>query len=94
MHEMDGAVAEEVRVMIARKRLKQKAVAERAGMTAMALSRRLSGAVPITAAELIRLAEVLGCRPADLLPHLDSNQKPFGYSPSRSRFQSECALAA
>lgn len=79
MHDIDGAVAEEVRVMVARRRISQKSLAEAVGMTPMALSRRLSGAVPISAGELVRLAEVLDCRPADLLPHLDSNQKPFDY---------------
>ena len=94
MHDLDGAVSEEVRAMIARRRVSQKALAEEVGMTPMALSRRLSGAVSISAGELVRLADALGCRPADLLPHLDSNQKPFGYSSGRSRFRSGYALAA
>lgn len=77
MHDIDGAIAEEVRVMIARRRISQKQLAHQVGLTEMALSRRLSGAVSISAGELMRLADVLDCRVADLLPHLDSNQKPF-----------------
>lgn len=79
MSQIDGAVAEEVRVMIARKRVTQKRLAATVGLTPMALSRRLAGDVPISAAELVKIAGALGCRPEELLPHLDSNQEPFGY---------------
>lgn len=65
--------------MIARRRISQKRLAESLDMTPMALSRRLSGAVPISAGELVRMAEALGCRPSELLPHLDSNQEHFDY---------------
>ena len=97
MQDMDQAVAEEVRAMVARRRISQKRLAESLDMTPMALSRRLSGAVSISAGELIRLADVLGCRPSELLPHLDSNQEHFDYQSQQEDdypFQSGWELAA
>ena len=79
MQDIDQAVAEEVRAMVARRRISQKRLAEALDMTPMALSRRLSGAVSISAGELMRMADVLHCRPADLLPHVDSNHEHFDY---------------
>jgi transcriptional regulator with XRE-family HTH domain len=94
MRDIDVALAEEVRVMIARRQIKQRAIAEAIGITPMALSRRLSGDVPISAAELLRISEVLDCRLSELLPHLDSNQEPFDYSSNDYRFRCGYALAA
>jgi transcriptional regulator with XRE-family HTH domain len=72
-------VAEEVRAMKARRKVTSKAIAERLGITEMALSRRMNGPTPFSIGELQLLARLFKCELTDLLPHLDSNQKPFGY---------------
>ena len=47
----DSAVAEEVRAMRARRKVTSKAIAERLGITEMALSRRMNGATPFAIGE-------------------------------------------
>ncbi len=61
-------VAAEVRAMIARQRLSQTVVADRADIARSTLSRKLQGATPFTIDELYRLAEVFGIDAAELLP--------------------------
>jgi hypothetical protein len=73
------AIAGEVRAMAARRAMSHKQVGAALGHDEMWTSRRMRGMTPWTGDELMRLAVVFGCKPSDLLPHLDSNQKPFGY---------------
>jgi len=75
----DQAVAAEVRAMKGRRNVTSKAIAERIGLTEMALSRRMNGTTPFSIGELQLLVRLFKCDLDELLPHLDSNQKPFGY---------------
>lgn len=77
--------------MAARREITSKEIAHYLGTTEMSVSRRMRGAVPWTAAELLTISRLLRCRPVDLLPHLDSNQEPFDY---RSRHFASFMLAA
>lgn len=70
--EFREAVAEEVRVMMARKRLSQSALAERAGMSTSTLARRLSGESDFTLGELFRLAQAFGVSTNKLIPAVGS----------------------
>lgn len=56
----EARFAEALRVEMAKRRLQQSAVAERAGMTRAALHRRMTGEAKITAGQLQRLAEAIG----------------------------------
>lgn len=60
--------AEEIRVLLVRRKMKQIELATRLGQNEMWISRRLRGVQPITLDELAQIAEVLGVYPADLLP--------------------------
>lgn len=73
-----AAVAGEVRAMMARRQRLNKDLAKHLGVSAMWVSRRMSGEVPWDVAELSSVAGFLGCSVTDLLPRLDSNQKPAG----------------
>lgn len=57
--------------MMARKRLSQSALAERAGMATSTLSRRLTGESDFTVGELYRIADVLGVPAAALLANVE-----------------------
>jgi hypothetical protein len=72
-------VAAEVRAMAARHQVTGKQIGQYLGHDEMWASRRMRGATPWTGADLVRLSGLFHCRPSDLLPHLDSNQKPFDY---------------
>lgn len=61
-------VADEVRAVIARRRLSQQAVAEAAGMTQSYLARRLVGVIPFDVTDLERLSRALDVPVASLLP--------------------------
>lgn len=92
------AVAAEVRAMMARREVAGKSLAARLGVSPMYVSRRMRGDVPWNVAELAEVARLLDCRMEDLLPRLDSNQKPAGcghagYGTSGYR-RGEVALAA
>jgi transcriptional regulator with XRE-family HTH domain len=69
-------VAAEVRAVAARKRVTGQRLAHAVGMTPMSMSRRMTGHQPFDIDELAAVATALGVRVEDLLPHLDSNQKP------------------
>lgn len=76
----DSVVAAEVRATVARHgRVKQKQIADAFGQDENWVSRRMNGKTPWSIGELVQLATLFRCELADLLPHLDSNQKPFGY---------------
>jgi hypothetical protein len=72
------AVAAEVRAMAARRRVTGKQIGLFLGHDEMWASRRMRGHTAWTGADLMQLAQLFKCRPEALLPHLDSNQKPFG----------------
>jgi transcriptional regulator with XRE-family HTH domain len=58
--QINGAVAEEVRAAMARKRLTQTQLGRLLGLGQSAVSRRLSGEVPFDVVELHRIAEATG----------------------------------
>ena len=59
-------IAENVRAVVARRRIRQTAIAEHLGLNQQQVSRRLNGQVPISAAELQLLAQLLEVPVADL----------------------------
>lgn len=60
-------VAANVRAEAARRRLTQTALAGKLGISQEALSRRLTGRVPISVDELVDYASALGVSPSELL---------------------------
>lgn len=52
-------IATNVRAEVAKKRIRQTAIAERLGLNQQQVSRRLNGQVPLSAAELRELAAML-----------------------------------
>lgn len=66
--ELDGAIAEEVRAQMARKRISGRQLARTLDWNAMYLSRRLSGQLPFTVADLYRIAAFLEVPLSALLP--------------------------
>jgi transcriptional regulator with XRE-family HTH domain len=77
--EYRAAVCAEIRAMMGRRDMRQRDVARALRCDEKWLSRRLRAEVAFDVDDLHRLALVLHCREVDLLPHLDSNQKPAGY---------------
>ena len=73
-------VAAEIRAWAARRGIKQVELAARLGESESWVSRRLKGGRMIEVNDLARIASVLGVSVQDLLPRLDSNQQPSGYS--------------
>lgn len=65
---LSAYAAEEVRVLLVRRKMKQTELAARLGVTEMWLSRRLRGVQPLTLDDLAQIAEALGVYPTDLLP--------------------------
>jgi transcriptional regulator with XRE-family HTH domain len=64
-------VAAAVRAEVARRKVTQQQLAELLGVHQMSVSRRLNGQTPFTAAEILTVAEFLGCDPALLMPTQD-----------------------
>jgi transcriptional regulator with XRE-family HTH domain len=62
------AVAEEVRVLLTRRQIKQNALADQLGWTPWYLGRRLKGQTPFDVRDLEALASVLDVEPADFFP--------------------------
>ncbi len=56
-----------VRAEMARRRIPQAAVAKALGISQQSFSRRLCGVTPLYEEEIIAIADVIGCRPNDLL---------------------------
>lgn len=65
---LDKAVAEELRAVMARRRITVASIAAKLGWGQMYLSRRLYGQVPLSVGELIRLARILEVPITSLLP--------------------------
>ena len=61
-------VAEEIRVLLARRRMSASDLARQTGMTQRAISRRLTGEKIIDVDDLARIAKAFGVEAADLLP--------------------------
>ena len=72
-------VAEEVRALMARRRISQEVAAQAIGRSQSYMSRRAKGEMPFDVTDLERLAKLLDVPVTQLLPRLDSNQEPAGY---------------
>jgi transcriptional regulator with XRE-family HTH domain len=70
-------VASEVRAAIARKRVKQNALAAALGLSQPAISRRLSGDIEFSITELTATAQLLNIPLGDLLP-IPTSPAPAG----------------
>ena len=69
---LDRALAEEIRVLLVRRGLKQADLAEALGVTPGAVSHRLTGRTELTVRELGQLSAYFNISPADLLGALGS----------------------
>lgn len=65
---LSDAVAEEIRVLLTRRMMTQRELAERLGMSLQALNYRLTGTQELGLNEVAAIARVLGVEPTDLLP--------------------------
>lgn len=61
-------VAEEIRALLARRRISGRQLAEATGMSQSAISARLTGTTAIDLDDLQRIAAALGVEPFDLFP--------------------------
>lgn len=75
----DAEIGERVHHLMWRQRLSQTALASILGLTQGTVSKKLRGSTAWFATELITVADALGTSVEELLPRLDSNQKPFDY---------------
>ncbi|MEV4271977.1 helix-turn-helix domain-containing protein [Micromonospora aurantiaca (nom. illeg.)] len=73
---LSEAIVAEIRAEMARQRRSGRAVAEAMGVTHIYLSRRLTGAVPLTVADLERVAQALNVSVLALLPTPASTAVP------------------
>lgn len=74
-----------IQSMMFRRRVTQRQLGAALGISQPSVSAKLRGKVPVTVPELCMIARVLDVNPGDLLPvlpQLDSNQQPFGYTSS------------
>ncbi|MBP7973444.1 MAG: helix-turn-helix transcriptional regulator [Candidatus Nanopelagicales bacterium] len=72
-------VAEEVRAMMARRRMSGAGLAREMGLSQPQIAARVRGDLAWSLDELDRVAGILRCNVWDLLPRMDSNQQPSGY---------------
>jgi transcriptional regulator with XRE-family HTH domain len=79
-NEIDAQVGERIHTIMWRRRMSQAALAESIGITQSTLSKKLRGTVPMSVFELVSISVVLGVPADSLLPRLDSNQEPSGYT--------------
>jgi transcriptional regulator with XRE-family HTH domain len=86
---IDAEVGKNLHLRMWQRGITQERLARRLGVTQATVSRKIKGRAPWTLTELYEAAAALGVEPGDLLPHLDSNQEPFGL-----RFAPVYALAA
>ena len=95
-------VAEEVRVLLARKRLSATQLAKRMGVSQAYMWRRLSGETAFDLDDLERIGALLGVEPAELLPrpanlsrstNLDKTHAPVRPRDNRPKGRSENGLA-
>lgn len=82
----DALIGARVNGVMFRKRIPQTKLAARLGISQSALSKKLHGDRPWTTDDIYDTARLLRVPVeellpplAEVLPHLDSNQKPFGY---------------
>lgn len=66
--ELSRGVAEEIGVLLIRRRIKAFELAAKVGLSQSAMSRRMVGDQPFDLDELAKIADVLGVTIADLLP--------------------------
>lgn len=62
------SIAAEVRAIVARSGKRHSEVAKRLGLSQSRFSRRLSGAIPFTAAEVARMSSILGVPVSEFFP--------------------------
>ena len=79
-------IGERVHRTMFRKRVPATQLARKMGISQSTMSKKLHGDRPWTPDDIYKAAYFLGVDPQDFmpaleewLPHLDSNQKPFGY---------------
>jgi transcriptional regulator with XRE-family HTH domain len=75
---IDAMVGETLHMRMWQKKVPQTRLADRLGISQSTLSKKLRGQVKWSLDELYVVARALDVDVRDLLPHLDSNQKPFG----------------
>ena len=73
MSTLNEQVAEEIRVMLARRNISASELARRTGMTQRSISRRITGEKSIDMQDLEQIAVVLGVSVSDLLPKAKTN---------------------
>jgi len=72
-------VAEEIRVVLARRRIRQSQLARELGVSEQWISVRLLGKQPIDLNDLAQIAEALGVQVTDLIPRPDGNGPTLRY---------------
>jgi DNA-binding Xre family transcriptional regulator len=82
---LNEGIAEEIRALLARRRLSASDLARMTGLTQRAISRRLTGEKVIDADDLQRFAEALEVDYRDLLPQRDGMVVAVGGTPRPSR---------
>lgn len=65
---LSEGVAEEIRVLLARRRMSERGLARQLGETPSWLNNRTTGRTPMSVDDLARIAETLGVGVVDLLP--------------------------
>lgn len=65
---LSDAIAEEIRVLLARRLMSQRELADELGMSLQALNYRLTGTQELGVNEVAAIAKVLGVEPLDLMP--------------------------
>ncbi|PZM88676.1 MAG: hypothetical protein DIU79_16495 [Actinobacteria bacterium] len=81
--DMSGRVAEEIRALLARRRMSGRELARQLGVSPSWVSYRLTGTQPIDLNDLDAIAQVLGVGIVDLLPR-DRRQQVTGWYPTVS----------
>jgi transcriptional regulator with XRE-family HTH domain len=82
---LSDRVAEEIRVVLARRRVRQSQLARELGVSEQWISVRLLGKQPIDLNDLARIAEALGVQVTDLIPRTDGNSPTLRYRTSHER---------
>jgi len=86
---MRVTVAEEIRVMLARRRMSGAELARQIGQTQPYLSRRLTGEVAIDVDDLAKIAQVLGVSPTALIGA--GITEGYGVSPAQRQHRKHTA---
>ena len=85
MSTLNEQVAEEIRVMLARRNISASELARRTGITQRSMSRRITGEKAIDMMDLERIAAVLEVKVADLLPREREEGRGLPSSPLGER---------